>query len=377
MNEWLNAGKKEQPAWCYYDFNNENGEKYGKLYNWHAINDKRGLAPSGWKIPTIEEWKKLSSTYSYTALKTDAKTFNGSPGSNESGFNMIAGGGIDNYGRFSLLNNAGISWTKSEKDIDNAWFFYFNEYSFEYYSGSKEGGFSVRCIRENGLVGWSANQLDEQRVLNFKLGIDSLFDNRNKINYPTMSFGKKHWMTKNLAVKTFRNNEPILEAKTKEEWLKFSEIKQPAWCYYNNDKLNGTKYGILYNWYAVIDDRGLCPIGSHIPSKNEVDSLEYEILSKFNDIHKTHASDPTYSMKSQKGWTTIYSHEFCDSKFELMASGSRSNDGSFNGLGLNSFLWTFEDELKRTAWCQHVESMTARTISKDKGFGMSVRCIKD
>jgi hypothetical protein len=39
--EWEEAGENGQPAWCYYDNNPENGKKYGKLYNWHAVNDPR------------------------------------------------------------------------------------------------------------------------------------------------------------------------------------------------------------------------------------------------------------------------------------------------------------------------------------------------
>jgi uncharacterized protein (TIGR02145 family) len=59
MGEWLKAGKEGIPAWCDYDNNPENGRKYGKLYNWHAVNDLRGLAPSGWKIPSKEDFLVL------------------------------------------------------------------------------------------------------------------------------------------------------------------------------------------------------------------------------------------------------------------------------------------------------------------------------
>ena len=50
--EWQNAGNNQQPAWCYYNNDPKNGESYGKLYNWYAVNDRRGLAPQGWHIPS-------------------------------------------------------------------------------------------------------------------------------------------------------------------------------------------------------------------------------------------------------------------------------------------------------------------------------------
>ena len=50
----------QQPAWCYYDNNQENGKIYGKLYNRYAVSDPRGLAPLGWHVPTDNEWTTLA-----------------------------------------------------------------------------------------------------------------------------------------------------------------------------------------------------------------------------------------------------------------------------------------------------------------------------
>jgi len=58
--EWELAGLNQQPAWCYYENKGENGTTYGKLYNGYAVNDPRGLAPSGYHIPTDAEWTILT-----------------------------------------------------------------------------------------------------------------------------------------------------------------------------------------------------------------------------------------------------------------------------------------------------------------------------
>ena len=55
-NLWKSA---RQGAWCYYNNDPANGAIYGKLYNWYAVNDSRGLAPSGYHIPTDTEWNTL------------------------------------------------------------------------------------------------------------------------------------------------------------------------------------------------------------------------------------------------------------------------------------------------------------------------------
>ena len=57
--EWKEALDNSQPAWCYYDNDLTTGKKYGKLYNWWAIKDPRGLAPAGFHIPSLFEWLNL------------------------------------------------------------------------------------------------------------------------------------------------------------------------------------------------------------------------------------------------------------------------------------------------------------------------------
>jgi uncharacterized protein (TIGR02145 family) len=57
--QWINASEEKKPAWCYLQNNVQNGVIYGKLYNWYAVNDPRGLAPKGWHIPSLSEWVEL------------------------------------------------------------------------------------------------------------------------------------------------------------------------------------------------------------------------------------------------------------------------------------------------------------------------------
>jgi uncharacterized protein (TIGR02145 family) len=54
--EWINASKNKKAAWCYYENDSVNYKGYGKLYNWYAVTDTRGLAPSGWHVPSAQDW---------------------------------------------------------------------------------------------------------------------------------------------------------------------------------------------------------------------------------------------------------------------------------------------------------------------------------
>ena len=109
-----------------------------------------------------------------------------------------------------------------------------------------------------------------------------------------VKIGTQVWTSKNLDVSTFRNGDPIPEAKSKEEWIKARKSKQPAWCYYNDDEQNVKTYGKLYNWYAVNDSRGLAPKGYHIPS-----DAEWSVLTDFlGGVVKAGEK-----IKSKTGWT--------------------------------------------------------------------------
>ncbi|MFN5218453.1 MAG: fibrobacter succinogenes major paralogous domain-containing protein [Sphingomonadales bacterium] len=58
-NEWRYAADNKEPAWCYYNNKYTNGLKYGKLYNWYTVDDPRGLAPEGWRIPSQADFAAL------------------------------------------------------------------------------------------------------------------------------------------------------------------------------------------------------------------------------------------------------------------------------------------------------------------------------
>lgn len=91
----------------------------------------------------------------------------------------------------------------------------------------------------------------------------------NGQNYQTVVIGSQTWMSENLNTNKFRNGNTIPEAKSAEEWKKACENYQPAWCYYNNDPTNEFKYGKLYNFWAVIDARGIAPNGWRVPKDSD------------------------------------------------------------------------------------------------------------
>ena len=117
------------------------------------------------------------------------------------------------------------------------------------------------------------NSTESGHGLNMYDNID--VDELHNISKPNISafeeikIGKQIWMTKNLNVTRFRNGEQIPLAKSEKEWKKAVLNAKPAMCYYKFDIKSNEKYGILYNWYAVKDEKELAPEGWHIPSDEE------------------------------------------------------------------------------------------------------------
>jgi uncharacterized protein (TIGR02145 family) len=169
--------------------------------------------------------------------------------------------------------------------------------------------------------------------------------------------GKQVWQTKNLDVDRFRNGDPILEARTAEEWKAAGERKEPAWCYYDNETENGKKYGKLYNWYAVNDSRGLAPQGWHIPTDEEWTTLIDYLGGEEVAGGKIKLTGTSYWQSPNIGATN-------ESGFSALPAGGRKYDGK------STYGW--EGGLKF-----YFNSNLSKIYLSDHSFGASVRCLKD
>jgi len=148
-------------AWCYYRKKSENGKIYGKLYNWYAVNDSRGLAPEGWHIPGKDEWTKLSDflggdTVAGGKMKETGTTYWREPNAeatNTSGFTGLPGGyrgGRDGGSMFILKSETGAWWSSTEDSAEEAWLQFLSCKTgiLKRNNKNKQFGFSVRCVKD-------------------------------------------------------------------------------------------------------------------------------------------------------------------------------------------------------------------------------------
>jgi uncharacterized protein (TIGR02145 family) len=154
--QWKQAGTAKNPAWCYYENNPEN-EKYGKLYNWYAATDPRGIAPEGWHVPTNANWSTLVKYLGRVdiagkRLKDTIDWKSNGKGDNRSGFSGLPGGVRLLQGKFSDIGAKGQWWSTSGEVGAGP-----QVYSLMLISSSvearfikleKENGLSIRCIKD-------------------------------------------------------------------------------------------------------------------------------------------------------------------------------------------------------------------------------------
>lgn len=195
-------------------------------------------------------------------------------------------------------------------------------------------------------------------------------DSRDGKTYKWVKIGKQTWMAENLNTEKFRNGDVIFNARTPEEWENANKNQQPCWCYYDNSSIYGATYGKLYNWYAVIDVRGLAPIGWHIPS-----DAEWKNLTQFLGGEKIAGK----KMKNSTGWGENRNASNV-SGFSALPGGRRRPDSPFHSIGEEGHWWSSTEHDQYTAKFTSLHSkynnFNVGTIWS-KSYGFSVRCIKN
>ena len=160
--EWRKAEKEKKAVWCHYYNESENGKKYGKLYNWYAVSDSRGLAPKGYHVPTSSEWQSLVSNLggnntlggNYTAgnkLKSKTGWLEEGNGTNQSGFSAVPGGARYDFGSFDNIGYSAFWWTATQQEVTiglNGIVWYGDNYVNTDNTNGPGAGLSVRCLKD-------------------------------------------------------------------------------------------------------------------------------------------------------------------------------------------------------------------------------------
>lgn len=191
--------------------------------------------------------------------------------------------------------------------------------------------------------------------------------------YKSIRIGDQIWMAENLKTTKYRDGTAIPYVTDKATW---AELTTGAYCYFSNSTSNGSVYGGLYNFYAVVDNRGLCPSGWHVPSDSEWSTLrdylggEDVAGGRLKETGTDHWNEPNIGADNSTG-------------FAALAGSWRGESGSYYyNVGRSAYWWTSTEVDPDNAWNYNINYNSASLNSHygtyhRKKAGHSIRCIKD
>jgi uncharacterized protein (TIGR02145 family) len=192
--------------------------------------------------------------------------------------------------------------------------------------------------------------------------------------YASIIINGQEWMSENLRTKRYANGDTIPNITDETQW---SNLTMGAWAHYNNDSQYENPFGKLYNWFAVSDNRNVCPSGWHASTDSELTFLINYLggLSEAGGKFKT-----TGTVSDNSGlWANPNVGATNQSGFTMIPGGYRDSLGVFDYFTVNGFLWSkTSQDLNNSFYRIIVHGNTGVGYSGcSNNYGLSVRCIKD
>lgn len=216
--------------------------------------------------------------------------------------------------------------------------------------------------------------------------------------YQTVKIGDQVWMAENLRVTTFANGEEIPELVSQGEWQVAADEELPGWAYYDNDAEMGEAYGPLYNNHVVMDPRGVCPAGWHVPDERDWQELELELGISEGELERIGLAgtlvDAGAVLKSTRTdpmphprWRAPNPDAKNCTGFSAVPNGYRVGHpktsgqitGQFHQVGREAAIWSATASRDGDGNFGHGPLWGNSGVYRNTadGFGFSVRCVKD
>jgi uncharacterized protein (TIGR02145 family) len=185
----------------------------------------------------------------------------------------------------------------------------------------------------------------------------------------SVTIGSQRWMRDNLSVTRFRNGDPVPMVSSAASWAEVGRARRPGWSRYAQTVNLPSKWGLLYNYAAVSDPRGLCPIGWRLPNNVDWRQLERALGG---------GRAAAKALKSAVGWPANGAGEN-SSGFAALPAGFRTQSGEFFLGNRVAYFWSRDQaaDLTTTAHMLFDDDRPLFRIQYDPAMGMSLRCIAE
>jgi uncharacterized protein (TIGR02145 family) len=183
--------------------------------------------------------------------------------------------------------------------------------------------------------------------------------------YNLVEIGGQCWFAENLATDKYKNGDAIPNGLNSSEW---QSTISGAYALYADNPANDIIYGKLYNWNAVIDDRGVCPTGWHVPTQCDWNYLSFSLGG--DNISGGRLKSPYLWINNQGSF---------DSNFLQLPNGFKNYFGANNFLGSASYTWSATSINTTNASGVYISANSTSFSNdvNDKKNGQAIRCLKD
>ena len=243
-------------------------------------------------------------------------------------------------------------------------------------------GFLILFSLNNVFLDYETRNYDQFNCGNSVIDIDGN-------EYETVKIGDQCWFAENLKVSRYRDGTEIPRIEDHDDWWDLDEGARTVYdhksipdheeFYVDSEEEMFEMFGYLYNFDAVIDERGLCPEGWTVPSDEDWKDLEIELGMDEDETegYWYRGDDEGDKLKGGEGlWDN--SEEYGSTGFNALPGGYRRNYGDYGNIGTNANFWTSTDSnskaIRRNLYWENSEIYRIRT---SQGNGLSVRCLKD
>ncbi len=204
--------------------------------------------------------------------------------------------------------------------------------------------------------------------------------------YDAVQIDSQCWMAENLRTSSYRDGSTI---KNITDDLAWGPETSGARAYYNNNADNAEPFGMIYNWYAVDDPRGLCPDGWRVPIDEDWKTLELAVGMPQSEIDDTghrggdSSANPGGTLKSTgtEYWLEPNEGATNTTGFSAYPGGDRNpgpEEPGFWSMGRSAYFWTATETSDENAWnrgLSYAQTSIFRTAPA-KNWGFSVRCVQ-
>jgi uncharacterized protein (TIGR02145 family) len=201
--------------------------------------------------------------------------------------------------------------------------------------------------------------------------------------YHTVIIDDQEWFAENLRSECFSNGDPVNEVIDSAAWISSGNDSLPARVKYNNSDSLAAQYGFLYNGYAMLDERGICPTGWHVPLTQEFrtlvatsDTLDGLVAMVFGNSYESTGAAAV--LKAQEDWSDFPGNNI--SGISALPSGKRKTNAQFADAGQKSYWWCADGNPDNliTRGCRTIGfSDTLFREDANMKWGCAIRCMRN